>query len=143
MSQFQQFMKENKVKRTNTKYTPTQSLKDENGRALEWEIKPISTKENDFIRSTCFKEITSNSRRNITKNEFDHTLYLAKMLAYSVVFPNLNDAQLQNSYNVMNAEDLLKELIDNPAEYQDFVEFVTNFNGYENSITEKIEQAKK
>ncbi len=125
-------MRDNKLKRDNVKFVATRSLVDENGDGLEWEIKPLNTRENDVIRDSCVRE-----------NGFDHTGYVAKMIARSVVYPNLNDKELQNSYGVFSPEELVKELVDNPAEYQDFTEFVTNFNGYETSMTEKVKEAKK
>lgn len=132
MSNFSMFMRDNKLKKTNIKYIATSSLCDEKGEGLEWELKPLSTRENDIIRDSCIKE-----------TGFDHTLYVSKMIAKSVIYPNLNDQELQNSYGVFNPEDLLKELVDNPAEYQDFTEFVTNFNGYETSLAKRVKEAKK
>lgn len=133
MSKFNLFMKENKITRQNTTFVATSSLLDEEGNPLVWEIKPLTTRENDFIRDFCVRESGS----------FDHTLYLAKMVASSVVYPNLNDAKLQNNYGVLSAEDLLKELVDCPAEYQDFTDFISSFNGYEKSVSKKVESAKK
>lgn len=132
MSKFSLFMRDNKIAKKNVKFIPTQSLKDADGNGLEWELKPLSTRENDIIRDSC-----------ILENGFDHTGYVAKMITKSVIFPNLNDVELQNSYGVFSPEDLLKELVDNPAEYQDFTEFVTSFNGYETSQSNKVNEAKK
>ncbi|MDE6111626.1 MAG: hypothetical protein K2F65_06900, partial [Eubacterium sp.] len=50
MSNFSRFMKKNKITRENTTFPATKSLVDENGKPLEWEIKPLSTKDNDNIR---------------------------------------------------------------------------------------------
>lgn len=142
MSQFKLFMKENKTKKENAKYVATVSLKDEKGNPLEWEIRPLTTKENEKLRESCIKTSSSKKRGNADVS-FNSTLYLAKMVATSVVYPNLSEAQLQDSYGVMTPEDLLKELVDNPAEYQDLIDFVSDFNGYEKTLEEKIEEAKK
>lgn len=135
MSKFKEFMKANKLVRASQKYVVTQALTDENGEALEWEIRPITTKENDFIREEC---LVASANNNL---QFNHSLYLAKLVSSSVVYPNLNDAELQNSYGVMSAEDLLKEMVDCPAEYQALCDFVTS-SGFE-SLQDRVETAKK
>ena len=70
------FLKGNKKEKKTTKYAPTKSLCDENGKPVEFTIKAI------------------------------------------------------------------KEMIDNPAEYDDFAVFVQSYNGFDISLSEKVEQAK-
>ena len=64
------------------------------------------------------------------------------MICASVVEPNLNDKDLQNSYGVMTPEDLIREMIDDPGEYNSFAEFIQNFNGFTETLDEKVEKAK-
>ena len=68
--------------------------------------------------------------------------YIAKMISACVVEPSLFDIDLQNSYGVSKPEELIKEMIDNPAEYDDFAVFVQSYNGFDISLSEKVEQAK-
>ena len=42
----------------------------------------------------------------------------------------------------MTPEDLIKEMIDDPGEYQDFVTFIQNFNGFNVSLEDKVDNAK-
>ena len=42
----------------------------------------------------------------------------------------------------MTPEDLLKEMIDDPGEYQAFAGFVQEFNGFNTTLDEKVEEAK-
>ena len=72
----------------------------------------------------------------------DTSKYLAKMICASVVEPNLNDKDLQNSYGVMTPEDLIREMIDDPGEYNSFAEFIQTFNGFTETLDEKVEKAK-
>lgn len=142
MSKFKEFMRDNKQVRVGRKVVVTQSLTDENGFPLEWELNPLTTKENELIRELCFKEVAVAGQTNQYKTQFDHSLYLAKIVCKSIVYPNLNDVDLQNSYGVMSPEELLKEMVDCPLEYQALCDIVTSFNGYE-SLQEKVELAKK
>ena len=52
MSNFSKFMKENKKIKQNTKYPATKSLCDDNGKPLEWTIKPLTSTENDTYVTT-------------------------------------------------------------------------------------------
>ena len=64
------------------------------------------------------------------------------MICACVVEPNLYDKDLQDSYGVMSPDDLLKEMIDDPGEYQEFATFVQNFNGFNTTLEDKVEEAK-
>ena len=57
MSNFNRFMKQNKIQKENTTYAATKSLTDENGQPLLWTLKPISTTQNDALRDECTKDI--------------------------------------------------------------------------------------
>ncbi len=136
------FLKANKKTKENTKFPATKSLCDENGAPLEWEVKPISTRENDAIREACTKEIQITGKPGMYREQFDSTLYLKKLVCASVVFPNLYDKELQDSYGVKTPEDLIVEMLDNPMEYNDFALFIQDYNGFDESVNDKVEQAK-
>ena len=142
MSNFNRFMKQNKAKKENTQYPATTSLTDENGNPLLWDIKPLSTKDDEAIKDSCMLEVPVVGKPNLYRQKMNTTAYMAKMLVASVVSPDLNDAELQDSYGVKKPDDLLKELIDNPGEYNEFAMFVQKFNGFTTTLEEKVEEAK-
>lgn len=142
MSNLARFMKQNKAKKENTKFAATASLTDEKGKPLEWEIQPLSTKDDEHIKDACMLEVPVPGKPNLYRQKMNTTAYLAKMLVASVVFPDLKNAELQDSYGVSKPEDLLKELIDNPGEYNEFGMFVQKFNGFNTTLEEKVEEAK-
>lgn len=142
MSNLNRFLKNNKVQKENTTFPATKSLTDENGNALEWVIKPLTTKENEEIRDACTFEVPVKGKANMYRPKLNSSLYLAKMMVKSIVEPNLYNAELQDSYNVKTPEDLLKEMIDDPGEYNDFASFIQNFNGFNTSMEDKVEEAK-
>ena len=51
MSNFAAFMKGNKKHRPNELYAATKSLTDENGVPLLWELRPVTTRENESASS--------------------------------------------------------------------------------------------
>ena len=141
MSDFSRFMKKNKIQRENTTFAATKSLLDENGEPLLWTIKPLFTSENDAIRDDCTMDVPVKGKPNMYRPKLNTSKYIAKMICASVVEPNLNDKELQDSYGVMTPDELLKEMIDDPGEYSDFVTFVQNFNGF-TTMEEKVKEAK-
>lgn len=142
MSTLALFMKGNKKQRTNGFYPATKSLLDKDGNPLLWEIKPISTKEDEAIRDACTFEVPIPGKRNQFRIKIDANAYMTKQLAASVVYPNLLDAELQDSYGVKTPDALLKEMVDDPTEFAEFSAFVREFNGFDESINDAVEEAK-
>ena len=142
MSKFSRFMKQNKIKKENTTFAPTKSLLDENGEPIKFIIKPLTTKENEDIREACTVDIPVTGKPNMFRPKLNTSKYLAKMLCSCIIEHNLFDKELQDSYGVMTPEDLIKEMIDDPGEYQDFVTFIQNFNGFNVSLEDKVDNAK-
>jgi len=142
MSKFSKFMKANKVEKANEKFAPTTSLTDENGKALEWEFKHITSKENEKIRDNCTIEIQVPGKPNLFRPRVDTTKYLAQLIVASTVYPDLYDKELQDSYDVKTPEDLLYALVDDAGEYQGLCTWMQKFQGFTKSFEEKVEEAK-
>lgn len=142
MSNFSRFMKANKIAKETTKMAVTKSLVDEDGNPLEWTIKPLTTRENDDIRDDCMRDVPVIGKPNVFRPKLDTSKYIAKMICACVVEPNLYDAELQDSYGVKSPEELLKEMVDDPGEYQDLAAFIQNYNGFDTTLEDKVEEAK-
>lgn len=140
-SKFECFMKKNKTIKENTFYPATASLCDENGEPLKWEIKALTTKESERIREKCTKDIPVPGKPGMYRPKVTAD-YIPSLLCAAVVFPNLNDAELQDSYGVTTPEALIVEMIDNPEEYASFVQFVQSYGGINTDINKDIEEAK-
>lgn len=139
---FSRFMKQNKIVKQNTTFAATTSLVDENGKPLLWEIKPLTTKENDIIRDDCMYEVPVAGKPHLTRPKLNTSKYIAKMICACVVSPNLYDKELQDSYGVMTPEELLKEMVDDAGEYQNFATFIQEYNGFTATLDEKVAEAK-
>ena len=87
-------------------------------------------------------EVPVKGKPNMFRPKLDTSKYIGKMICACVVEPNLYDKDLQDSYGVMSPDDLLKEMIDDPGEYQEFATFVQNFNGFNTTLEDKVEEAK-
>ena len=142
MSSLSLFLKKNKKVKSNTKYAATKSLCNEDGSPLEWEIKPLTTSETENIREACTTEVQVTGKPGMYRAKTDSSAYIAKLICASVVEPDLYNKELQDSYDVRTPEDLLRELVDDPVEYNAFAMFVQNFNGMDETMDDKVAAAK-
>lgn len=123
-------------------YPATKSLCDEKGNPLDWEFKHISSKENEELREGCTIDIPVTGKPNMYRPKLKSSLYIQRMIAASVVVPDLYDAELQDSYGVKTPEDLLMAMVDDPGEYNDLAAFVQKFQGFNVSFEDKVDEAK-
>ena len=142
MSKFSKFMKANKIEKKNEMYAATKSLCDENGKPLEWEFRHITSKENEGLRDDCTIDVPITGKPNLFRPKTQSSKYIQKMIAASVVMPDLYDKELQDSYGVTTPEELLLAMVDDPGEYNDLLSFVQKFQGFNVSFDEKVEEAK-
>ena len=142
MSDFKSFMKENKKRREHVKYAVTKSLCDSNGKPLEWTLKALDSKQAEKIRDSCMIDVPIPGKRGQVKKELDTTKYISKLICASIVEPNLNNAQLQDSYGVKTPEDLLFEMVDVAGEYNDLTAFVQELSGLNDDMDELVDEAK-
>ena len=142
MSNFSRFMKENKKKKENGKFAPTKSLTDEKGQPLEFEFKHLSSKQVDDLRDSCTIDVQVTGNPSMYRPKVQTNKFTAKMICESVVYPDLYNAELQDSYGVKTPEELLYALVDNPGEYQNMSVWVQKFQGFEQSMGKKVDDAK-
>lgn len=141
MSNFSAFMKSNKKQRPNELYAATKSLTDGNGVPLLWELRPVTTRENEAIREQCTTEVQVPGKPGMYRQRVDTSEYQAKLMAAAVVTPDLHGAALQDSYGVMSPEELLKEMLDDAGEYADLAIKVQQISGF-TTLAEDVETAK-
>ncbi len=141
MSKFSMFMKQNKKPRENGKWAVTKSLCDENGNPLEWEFRHISSKENEEIREECTMDVPVPGKPNMYRQKIKSGRYVQELIARSVVYPDLFNPELQDSYGVVNERDLLMAMVDDPGEYAELAARVQEFQGFV-SLDEKVDEAK-
>ena len=113
----------------------------ENGQPALWEIRAITPKEDEKLRKGCVVPRPVPGRRNMFSYETDMDTYLGKLAAACTVYPNLHDAELQESYGVLSAEDLLKAML-TMGEYNDYIWRIQEINGQEKTLQEKVDEAK-
>ena len=141
MKSLTSFLAQNAKKIDNVTFVASERFIDtDNGKPMNWEICCITAAENADIRKSCMHTVPVMGKKGQYTQEFDVNSYLAKVACRCTVFPNLNDAELQQSYGVMSAEQLITTML-TPAEFEDYTTRVLQVNGFQTGA-EMVEEAK-
>lgn len=108
---------------------------DENGKPVLWEIKPISTEENDKIMKKHMK------RDKKGLEVFNRLDYINELVASAVVFPDLTDAALQKAWGVLGETQLLGKML-YTGEFSTLSEEVQKISGLDIDEENLIDEAK-
>lgn len=141
MSGLRAFLRENALQDENVKYAASRRFVGEDGKPMEWEIKSITSEEDEALRRSCTVKVQVPGKRGQYAQETDYNKYLGRLASVCTVFPNLNDSELQDSYGVMGADKLLKVML-KPGEYTDYLAKVQEVNGFDATMDELVDEAK-
>lgn len=142
MTTLSMFMAENVLQEENIKHVASKRIiNPETKKPAEWEIKAIDSQRDEELRKACTKRLEIPGRKGQFTKETDFDKYTGMLAVECTVFPNLNDAALQNSYGVMGADALLKKML-LPGEYAAYLEKIQEINGFNQSFEDKVEEAK-
>ncbi len=83
-----------------TEFNVSDRYKDKEGKTVLWKLRPISGDAERGIKAACFKD-----------NKFDNIKYSEMIAAETVVYPNLGNGKLQDSYRVMGKTSLLNKML--------------------------------
>ncbi|HBF1793951.1 TPA: phage portal protein [Clostridioides difficile] len=145
MGDLNAFLSQNAIKVENRKYVASERFIGEDGKAIEWELKAIdSDRDRQLRKDSTIRVPVLNKKGKATgqyTSETDFNTYTLKLCVETVVFPDLHDTELQNSYGVMGAEELLTTML-TPGEYTDLSSEVGEVNGFDRTFEDKVEEAK-
>ena len=133
------FLRQNAVLPQNEEVEVTQRFKDENGSPIKFEIKPISNELDDELRKQNTRQVKR--AKGVYVPELDNQGYLADMTIIAVVYPDLNDKELQDSWGVMDAKELINAML-LPGEYNVLLQAIQQLNGWDLSLDDIKEEAK-
>lgn len=143
MSNLAAFFAHNKKKNGNIKRAVSKNFVDEQGKSIEWEFAPVSPERDAELKSESTKRslITQGKRKGQFNTDFDHFKYQRLLTVESIVFPNLNDKELQDSYGVMGADVLLGKML-TIGEIAEAASAAQEANGYEAELEDLVEEVK-
>ena len=133
------FFKESAIPVKNVEVAVSRRFVGEDGKILKFEVKSISNEEDDRLR----KQFTSQKliKKGMYKPELDVTGFYKALVIKCTVFPDFNNAELQNTYSVMCAEDLLDIML-LPGEYNTLLQEIQSVNGWDVDMEEKKDEVK-
>lgn len=137
MSSLKAFFSQNVRPATVEEVVVSDRFVDEAGKPIPWKVRALTEAENEQLRRSSMQP----PRKRGDSPEIQPDTYLAKVTVASVVFPDLKDAELQQSYGVMGAEELLKKML-LPGEYARLVQKVQEVNGFDRDVNELIDEVK-
>jgi hypothetical protein len=107
-----------------------------------FKVKALSSPEEKEVRAASKKRVKKG--KHSYEEKLDPDTYNDKLMSKSIVYPNLNDAELQDSYGVRGAESLLAAML-TMGEYFEILQAVNEVNGLtedEDDEDDPVEQAK-
>lgn len=129
MSNLSAFMRPNVDQIANVKYAASPRIKGEDGKPMEWEICCIGADEYSRVRSACIKQVPMVGKKGQYTQQLDTYAFQAKVCARCTVFPELGNAELQDSWGVTTPYELLGKLL-TPGEFDDYVAKVFEVNDF-------------
>lgn len=117
----------------------SERFKDEDGKPIRWKLRAMTEAENEEIRKSCTR--MKKQKNGMQMPDLNTDLYVAKMVVACVVYPNLKDAELLQSYGVMAPDELLKKMLLS-GEYATLAEKAQEINGFDKDINDLAEDVK-
>lgn len=140
-SKFSAFMAQNVARIENKKIVVSNRFKDpETGKPMEWEIRALTNEENDELQRRAMVNVPVMGQRGAFTRELDNVKYSAMLLAASVVYPDLNDAELQDSYGVKTPEALINKML-YMREATALAQEIAKLSNFDN-LADSVEEAK-
>ncbi|MBB6733185.1 phage tail assembly chaperone [Cohnella zeiphila] len=139
MSDLSAFFAENAAGDVTETLVVSERFQDRDGHPVPWKLRSITAAEDEECRKAATRRVKGKGGQYTTETSTEE--YLAKMAVACVVFPNLKDAELQKSYGVLGAENLLRKML-RAGEYVNLIQKVQEINGYDKDMNELVDEVK-
>lgn len=134
------FMAENAIKYTEAEFAASKRFVDEDGEPIMWRLRILPQQEFDKLRQSCRKRVID-AKTRAASIEMDADKLNDLLVEKCIVYPNLNDAALQESYGAIGAVELAKTML-LPGEYADLMSAIVEAHGFESDMKDKIKLVK-
>jgi hypothetical protein len=112
----------------------------EGGEPEEWLAGPITGAEDEELRREATRRVPAANGRGGYVLETDYNQYLGLLAARCTLRPDLNNAELQNSYGVLSPDILLKTML-TAGEFAEYAARVQEVCGFD--MGETVNEVKK
>lgn len=140
MSDFEAFFAQNKVQSEDVEYVASTGFIDKaTGKPIPWKLRKVSESVNKKLKEASQKKVTSGNRA--VRYQMDNDMYICKLTVATVVFPDLNNKKLQDAWNAMDAEELIRKML-SAGEYGNLMLKAQEVNDYDIDYNALVEEAK-
>lgn len=108
---------------------------------IKWHFGAIGADLDEELRKQNTKRLPVPGKKNIYMPEIDFEEYQLDIAVATIKFPDLYNAELQDSYGVKSAKALLSKML-MPGEMANVKKIVQEVNGYDIDMNELVEDAK-
>ena len=133
------FLKQNTIPVENQEVEVSKRFKDDAGNTVKFEIKSISNEMDDALRKQNTRQVKK--AKGVIVPELDQQKYFVDLVLKSLVYPDLDDKELQDSWGVMDSKELINAML-LPGEYTALLQEVQKINGWDLNV-EDIKDAVK
>lgn len=136
------FLKGNAKAIENIEMIVSKRFTDQSGKPIPWILKQLTGQENNSLRKKHTKKTKDKLGR--IQEVFDSEKYQEEFIIKSIIYPDLENTKLQESYNALGAYDLLQKMLT----AEEFANLQIKLSGYaeeeiiDNSIDNLVEEAK-
>lgn len=134
------FFKQNAKIVTEVEYVASKRFTDDEGNPIVWRIRVLTNKELDKLRARFTKKVYEPGTRT-AEERMDLIAFTDELLVRTIVFPTLDDMELQNSWGVSNELDLVKAML-NGGELIDLTRAIQEAQGFETGFEDKVKAVK-
>lgn len=135
------FFAQNAEQIPNKKVVISERFKGEDGKPIEWELKALDAGTQQEIRSRAMEMKTTGGKKNAAvKMAYNSALVNILTAVNAVVFPDLNDTDLQDSYGVKKPEELIGKML-LPDEFDKLIDEIDTIS--EGESAEELEKTAK
>jgi hypothetical protein len=133
------FLKQNTIPVENQEVEVSKRFKDDAGNTVKFEIKSISNEMDDALRKQNTRQVKK--AKGVIVPELDQQKYFVDLVLKSLVYPDLDDKELQDSWGVMDSRELINAML-LPGEYTALLQEVQKINGWDLNVEDIKDEVK-
>lgn len=133
------FLKQNTIPVENQEVEVSKRFKDDAGNTVKFEIKSISNEMDDALRKQNTRQVKK--AKGVVVPELDQQKYFVDLVLKSLVYPDLDDKELQDSWRVMDSRELINAML-LPGEYTALLQEVQKINGWDLNVEDIKDEVK-
>ena len=133
------FLKQNTIPVENQEVEVSKRFKDDAGNTVKFVIKSISNEMDDALRKQNTRQVKK--AKGVIVPELDQQKYFVDLVLKSLVYPDLDDKELQDSWGVMDSRELINAML-LPGEYTALLQEVQKINGWDLNVEDIKDEVK-